>query len=133
MSRKCCLCNYICKWLGFLVFSDKDNETIGPVSQLIIVDNSAGLKRTHTLFEKSRAQSSKCCGLALLYTPSAFINTSFVTSLKELPTLNKVPMPTLKEIPTFLTYLKKYWSRRARILTGCGKKIEIVWDLGTIM
>ena len=24
MSRKCCLCNYISKWLDFQVFSDKD-------------------------------------------------------------------------------------------------------------
>ena len=24
--RKCCLCNYICKWLDSLVFSDKDDK-----------------------------------------------------------------------------------------------------------
>ena len=26
LRRKCCLCNYICKWLDSLVFSDKDNK-----------------------------------------------------------------------------------------------------------
>ena len=45
---------------------DKDDKTIGPVSQLFIVHNSAGRKRTHALFEKSRARSSPCCGLILL-------------------------------------------------------------------
>ena len=25
LRRKCCLCSDICKWLDFLVFSDKDN------------------------------------------------------------------------------------------------------------
>ena len=24
LRRMCCLCNYICKWLDFQVFSDKD-------------------------------------------------------------------------------------------------------------
>ena len=55
----CCLCNYICKCLGYLVFSEK---TGGPVSHLLSVHNSAGRERTHTLFEKSRARSSRCCG-----------------------------------------------------------------------
>ena len=26
LRRKCCLCNDICKWLDFLVFSDKDEK-----------------------------------------------------------------------------------------------------------
>ena len=26
LSRKCCLCSDICKWLDFLVFSDKDDK-----------------------------------------------------------------------------------------------------------
>ena len=26
LRRKCCLCNYICKWLDSLVFSDKDDK-----------------------------------------------------------------------------------------------------------
>ena len=39
----CCLCNYICKCLGYLVFSEK---TGGPVSQLLSVHSSA--RRTHT-------------------------------------------------------------------------------------
>ena len=25
-GEKCCLCNFICKWLDFLVFSDKDDK-----------------------------------------------------------------------------------------------------------
>ena len=66
LSRKCCLCNYICKWLDFLVFSDKDDKTVGPVSQFFIVHNPAGRKRTHALFGKSGAWSSRFCGLTLL-------------------------------------------------------------------
>ena len=41
-------------------------QTVGSVSQLFIVHNSAKLKRTHTLFEKSRARSSRCDSLTLL-------------------------------------------------------------------
>ena len=26
LRRKCCLCNYICKWLDSLVFLDKDDK-----------------------------------------------------------------------------------------------------------
>ena len=26
LRRKCCLCNYTCKWLDSLVFSDKDDK-----------------------------------------------------------------------------------------------------------
>lgn len=37
-------------------------QTVGSVSQLFIVHNSAKLKRTHTLFEKIRAWSSRFCG-----------------------------------------------------------------------
>ena len=67
--KKCCLFNYNCKWLDFPVFSIK---RVGPVSQFFIVHDSAGRKRTHALFEKSRTRSSQCCGLALLwaYDPS---------------------------------------------------------------
>ena len=36
-------------------------RTLGPVSQLFSVHNSAGRNRTHTLFEKSRARNSRCC------------------------------------------------------------------------
>ena len=35
----CCLCNYISKWLGIQVFSDK---TVGPVSNIFSVTWSAG-------------------------------------------------------------------------------------------
>ena len=44
--RTYCLYNYICKWLDFLVFSGKDDKTVGPVLQLFIVHNSAGRKKT---------------------------------------------------------------------------------------
>ena len=54
------------QWLDFLVFSDKDDKTVGPVSQFFTVHNTAGRKRIHALFEKSRARSSRCCGLTLL-------------------------------------------------------------------
>ena len=35
----------------------------GPFSQLFNVYNPVGRKRTHTLVAKSRARSSRCCGL----------------------------------------------------------------------
>ena len=54
MKRKCCLCNFICKWLDFLVFSDKDDKSEVPSHNSLNVDNSVGRKRTHALFEKSR-------------------------------------------------------------------------------
>ena len=38
---------------------------VGPVSQLFSVHNSVGGKRTHTLIEKSRERSSRCCGWPL--------------------------------------------------------------------
>ena len=63
LSRKCCPCNYTCKWLDFLVFSDKD---VGPVSQLFIVPNPEERRTTHALFEKCRTRSSRCCDLTLL-------------------------------------------------------------------
>ena len=49
------LCNYS------LVFSDKDDK---PVSQPFNVHNPVARKRTHTLVAKSRARSSRCCGLS---------------------------------------------------------------------
>ena len=45
---------FICKWLDFLVFSDKDDKLEVPSHNSLNVDNSVGRKRTHTLFEKSR-------------------------------------------------------------------------------
>ena len=36
-----------------------------PVSQLFNVYNPVGLKRTHTLFGKSRTRNSRCCGSVL--------------------------------------------------------------------
>ena len=34
LRRKCCLCNDICKWLDFLVFSDKDEKPSVPFTAL---------------------------------------------------------------------------------------------------
>ena len=45
---------------------DKDDKTVGPLSQIFCVHNFAGRKRTHALFEKSRARSSRCYGLSSL-------------------------------------------------------------------
>ena len=40
--EKCCLCNFICKWLNFLVFSDKDDKPEVPSHNFLNVDNSVG-------------------------------------------------------------------------------------------
>ena len=48
-------------------FSEKNDKTVRPVPQLFIVHNSAGRKRAHALFQKIRARSSRCCGLALMW------------------------------------------------------------------
>ena len=40
--RKCYLCNFICKWLDFLVFSDKDDKPEVPSPSSLNVDNSVG-------------------------------------------------------------------------------------------
>ena len=37
---------------------------MGPVSQPFNVHNPVGRKRTHTIVAKSRACSSRCCGLS---------------------------------------------------------------------
>ena len=50
--RKCCLCNDICKWFDFLVFSDKDEKTVGPVSQDFHLFVLVGRKRTHITIRK---------------------------------------------------------------------------------
>ena len=41
-GEKCCLCNFICKWLDFLVFSDKDDKPEVPSHNSLNVDNSVG-------------------------------------------------------------------------------------------
>ena len=48
--EKCCFCNSICKWLDFLVFSDKDDKPEVPSHNYLNVDNSVGRYRTHALF-----------------------------------------------------------------------------------
>ena len=60
LRRKCCLCNFICKWLVFLVFSDKDDKSEVPSHNSLNVDNSVGRKRT-THYSK-RVGWSRCCG-----------------------------------------------------------------------
>ena len=63
----------ICKWLDFLVFSDKDDKplTLTPshISLFILLVleklELVEWERTHTLFEKSRWRSSRCGGLAM--------------------------------------------------------------------
>ena len=51
LSRKCCLCNYISKWLDFQVFSDKDYKpevpSHNPCSQITV-----GRLRTHTHYSQ---------------------------------------------------------------------------------
>ena len=67
LSRWCCLCNYISKWLDFQVFSSRI-RTINWRSHLTTLVTkliTVGYQRTHTLFGKCRAQSSWCCSLAL--------------------------------------------------------------------
>ena len=51
LRRKCCLrvCNFICNWLDFLVFSDKDDKPEVPSHNSLNVDNSVGRKRTYAL------------------------------------------------------------------------------------
>ena len=41
-GEKCCLCNFICKWLDFQVFSDKDDKQEVPSHNSLNVDNSVG-------------------------------------------------------------------------------------------
>ena len=41
-GEKCCLCNFICKWLYFQVFSDKDDKPEVPSHNFLNVDNSVG-------------------------------------------------------------------------------------------
>ena len=41
-GEKCCLCNFRCKWLDFLVFSDKDDKAELPSHNSLNVDNSVG-------------------------------------------------------------------------------------------
>ena len=50
--RKCYLCNEVCKWLDFQVFSDKDDKPKVPSENTSISTNSVGRKRTHTHWTK---------------------------------------------------------------------------------
>ena len=65
-GRKCCLCNFISKWLDFnQVFPDKDSKQEVP-SHNPCSQTTLGRYRTHTPFAKSRPRSSRCCGLVFL-------------------------------------------------------------------
>ena len=44
--------NFTCKWLDFLVFSDKDDKPEVPSHNSLNVDNSVGRKKNPALFEK---------------------------------------------------------------------------------
>ena len=66
LSRKCCLCNYISKWLDFQVVSDKDYKQEVP-SRNPCCKYLWDVKGTHTLLVKSRARSN---WLTLLRHPS---------------------------------------------------------------
>ena len=88
--EKCCLCNYISKWLDFQVFSDKDNKPEVPSHNPCHKNNCGTLKNPHTvrLLVRSRAQSSRCCGLA--FTGPQYLAHAVVASLPEgLAKLNK--------------------------------------------
>ena len=58
LTRKCCLCHFIRKWLDFQVFSDKDYKLKTLVHKTLWDVNDP----TVTRFNKSRARSSWCCG-----------------------------------------------------------------------
>ena len=63
--RKCCLCDVICKWLDFLVFSDKDEKPWvlfhSTFTDLFLWD----VKEPTLLFEKSKGQRPRWCGQPL--------------------------------------------------------------------
>ena len=52
--RKCCLCNFICKWSDFLVFSDKDDKLKVPSQKSFNVDNSVEIKEPTLYSKRSR-------------------------------------------------------------------------------
>ena len=54
LRRKCCLCNDICKWLDFLVFSDKDEKPQVPSPSTYTYLVLVGRKRTHTTVRKEQ-------------------------------------------------------------------------------
>ena len=61
--RRVCLPTLVSKWLDFEVFSNTEGPyTRRPISQPFF-ENNRGTLRTHTLFAKIRARSSRCCGL----------------------------------------------------------------------
>ena len=60
LRRKCCLCNDICKWLDFLVFSDKV-PSHNTFTDLFLWD----VKEPTSLSEKSRARRPWLCGQPL--------------------------------------------------------------------
>ena len=69
-GEKCCLCNDICKWLDFLVFSDKDDKSLVPSHNPCLWLLCGMLKKSHTI-RKSRGRSS-WCGLAFYLSQSFF-------------------------------------------------------------
>ena len=63
LSRKCCLCNYVSKWLDCQVFSDKNYKREVPSHNPCRINN-CGMLKNPQLFVKSRARSFRCCSLA---------------------------------------------------------------------
>ena len=58
--RMCCFCNYIRNWLNVQVFSDRDH-----MPRLLHLQCYMVREPTHLSKSRSRARSSRCCGLPL--------------------------------------------------------------------
>ena len=65
LRRKSCLCNDICKWLDFLVLSDKDRRS--RLTALSLVWFLWDIKEPTPLFEKSRGRRPRWCGQPFLH------------------------------------------------------------------
>ena len=65
ITEKCCLCSEICKWLDFLVFSDKDEKPYVPshstFNDLFLWD----VKEPTSLFEKTVGVEDPGCVVSL--------------------------------------------------------------------
>ena len=64
LKMMCYLCSDICRWLYILVFSDEDENTVGPFSCISSVLTDGGRWIINTLIQESREHSSQCCGIA---------------------------------------------------------------------
>ena len=64
LSRKCCLCNYISKWLDFQVFSDKDYKPSHNTFYVYKFNVRRYKEPTHYSKRVGR-EVSRCCGCPL--------------------------------------------------------------------